>query len=167
MVVVSITKHDKSTSKKRTRETQCDASIPLSFIKRISSGTIKKLAINAGIVTLEELYLMRDEKIRDHVRNRNMLREIFDLKQQIQKMVKLAKHRNILLFEEKAKNKNIKIHADQRAQLIGIAIFANLCKDVTEVLSSVLDTEEVPFRQKAILKNIKTISTKVILKEVS
>lgn len=167
MVVIPISKKSKGSLEKKTLPTLCDASIPLSFIRKISSGTIKRLASNANIVTLEELHLAIEGNLRDHIRNRKMLEEIFDLRQQIQKMVNMAKHRNILLFEEKARNSNIKIQSSQRAQLIGIAIFANLCKDITEVLSSVLDIEEGPFRQKAVLKKIKKISGKSIHKQAS
>lgn len=164
-MVISISKKGKRFKEKRTIPTLCDASIPLSFITNISSGTIKKLASKASIVTLEELHTATDGDIRDHIKNRNMLKEVFDLREQIAKMVRLAQHRNILLFEEKAQNSNIKLRAHQRAQLIGVAIFANLCKDVAEVINYVLDTQTwLAFREKATLNRLANISEKTLNK---
>ncbi len=165
MVVISISKKGKGASEKKILPTLCDASIPLSFIKNISSGTIKKLASKATIVTLEELHSATEGHLRDHIKNKNMLREIFDLREQIAKMVRLAKHRNVLLFEKRAQNNNIKIRAHQRSQLIGVAIFAGLCKDVAEVINYALDTGSwTAFRQKATLDKLASISKKTLFR---
>jgi hypothetical protein len=150
---------------KKTLPALCDAHIPLSFIKKISSGTIDRLKQSANIRTLEELYLVKEDVIRDVISNRKILQEIFDLREQIHKMVRLAKYRNILLFEKRACGSNIKMKPNQRAQLIGVAIFANLCKDVLEVISYTLQTDTQIFREKALIKKLVGISNQSIKKQ--
>lgn len=148
----------------KTLPTVCDASIPLSFIKNISSGTIKRLAEGLQILTLEDLHLASEPDIRDHIPNRKMLQEIFNLRNQIKKMVTMAKYRNILLFEKKAQGSNIKIRPNQRAKLIGVVLFANICKDPLEVVSYALSIETEIFRQQALIKKLVGITNQIVHK---
>ncbi len=162
-MVVPIRKKRKGFSEEKTLPTFCNANIPLTFIRRLSSGTIKLLEQTSSIVTLEEIHFAKESELREKIENRKMLQEIFDLQQQIKKTIVLAKYRNIFLIDQKAQDNNIKIKPDQRAQLIGLIIFANLCKNPIEVISYILDVEgEIPFRQKAVLSKVTQISKKAL-----
>lgn len=160
MINVHLKPHRAQRKKKTTTKAAlCDASIPLSFIT-LSSGSIKRLVKNIGIFNLEDLHRTEKQTIEEHIKNKDLRREIFALKFQVSRIIQSSKHRNILLFEEKIKGKNIKIKPSQRARLIGVALFSRLLKNPEEVLSYVLEIhdEGTPFREKALLLKIKDCS---------
>lgn len=150
---------------KTTKVAMCDAAIPLIHVS-LSSGSVKRLAKNIGVVDLEALHKTPKDIIEDHIKNKELRKEIFAFKFQIDRIVKSSKHRNILLFEEKAKGKSIKIKSSQRSKLIGVALFSQLLKDIEETLVFVLKLNEEggAFRERAVLRQIKDCSTKTILR---
>ncbi len=133
------------------------------FVK-IDDEIAKKLATSCNVTTLEELYLIKKETITAGIKNKYFRKKIFSLKEQIIQKVNTAKHRNILLFDERARDKNIKIHSSQRAKLIGITLFSRLLNDIEGAIHLALDMDNnvIPFRKKALLFQLKSISKRCI-----
>ncbi len=140
----------------------CNAQIPLFFLKNLSSGSIKRLALRLGVTTIEELHLIDNEEISNCIHNRRILKEIFDAKAQIGKRALVKKH--VIKFEDRAFEKNIRIKPSQRQFLIAISLFKEILKDIDDVIIFVLDVnnDQIPFRQRALLKSLYEISRRAL-----
>lgn len=163
-MVIFVQKRSSKSFTKKTMRILCDAHIPLTFAK-LSAGAVKRLAKNVNILTIEELVATERTTLHLHIKGTALKKEIFAFKDQLHKKVSSSKSRNILLFEEKARNRNIRMRSSQRAQLIGLVLFGEMVKDIAEVLSFILDIHNAQrFREKSLLLQLQEISIATIEK---
>lgn len=134
--------------------------IPLSCVKNLTNGAVKKLA-RLGIHTVEDLYVTDKAFLHESVCGRPMRKEVFALQHALKEKVRIKKLS--LRFHELTASKNIRLTATQRSRLIAIEVFSHLLKDIESVITIALEIDRsCRFRERQTLEKIRSLSLRAI-----
>lgn len=134
--------------------------IPLSCVKYLTSGAVKKLA-RLGIHTVEDLYVTEKSLVEYHISSRPLRKEILALCHALKEKVRIKKLS--LRFHELTSSRNIRLTAVQRSRLIAVEVFSHLLKNIEEVIAIALEIDALcTYRQRKMLEKIKTLSLRAI-----